>query len=191
MPTSRYKVLIVEKDGTELEYQEELALDADRVYFDNSTNGFTADGVQAAIEEAQNSAIGSIKSFSFMTSGNTSNKWLGFASNTAPSDQVPFIVPQDSEIKGVTFANRDNDVDIDIEIYVNGTLQHTENIRNKRWYYNVGISGPTCNQGDRISVYLKQYTGGTGDTTAQDPIVVVLVKFTDEEVATGGAQTGV
>lgn len=46
------KVLIGEINGTELEYPQEHKLKADEVPFDNSSNGFTAIDVQAAIEEA-------------------------------------------------------------------------------------------------------------------------------------------
>lgn len=164
---------------------------AGSIPFDNDTNGFTSDNVQDAIEEAQNSAVGALIPLQFEHTGNTSNKWLGYTNPAAPSNEIPFVAPQNIAIKGITFVNRDDNVDIDIEIYKNGTLVHTENIRNKRWAYNVGISGPAGNQGDRWSIFLRKYDGGTGDQTAQDPIVVLYCKFTNEAAGSGGQQNGV
>ena len=48
---TRYKVGVLEVDGVDLEDIEERPLDADNVYFDNTTNGFTADDTQEAMEE--------------------------------------------------------------------------------------------------------------------------------------------
>lgn len=50
---SRYKVVAVEVDGVEQEYQTEVQLDADRVFFDNTGTGLVATNVHEAIIEAQ------------------------------------------------------------------------------------------------------------------------------------------
>ena len=47
-----YKALAVEKNGVDLADAEEVALSAVNITFNNSSNGFTATEVQAAIEEA-------------------------------------------------------------------------------------------------------------------------------------------
>ena len=47
----RVKTAIYEKNGVELEDREEYALDAEKLYFDNTLNGFAATDIQAAIEE--------------------------------------------------------------------------------------------------------------------------------------------
>lgn len=165
---------------------------ADSIPFDNDTNGFTADNVQDAIEESENSAIGNLLEFPFVSSGNTANKWLGYSNSAAPSNEIPLILPQAAELKGITFSNRDNDVDIDVEIYKNGTLVYTWEVRNKRWAYTVGVpGGPTFLQGDRVSCFLRKFTSGSGDSTAQDPIIELLIKITAEAAGDGGAQNGV
>lgn len=50
MPTDSFKVLIVEKNGIELENQEEFNIDATVIPF--SSPDFTADNVKDALEEA-------------------------------------------------------------------------------------------------------------------------------------------
>lgn len=163
---------------------------ADSVPFDNDTNGFAADTVQAAIEESKSSAVGNLLEFPFVSSGNTANKWLGYSNSAAPSDSIPLIIPQGSTLKGLTFSNRDSNVDIDIEVYRNGTLVYTWEVRNKRVAWDVGISGPSFLQGDRVSCFMRKFTLGSGDQTAQDPIVEFLIKVTSEAAATGGIQNG-
>lgn len=156
------------------------------------TNGFSAKNVQTAIEEARNSAIGALVPYVFVTTGNTSDKWLGAYVPSTFSNVVPLMIMQEVDVKGILFSNQDDDVDIDVCIYKNGVLVHTEDIRNKRTYYNVGIpGGPTFVQGDRMSVFLKKYTGGSGDNTAQNPIVWVVVKVVGEIGGSGGTQNGV
>ena len=63
---ARYKILVVEVDGSELDVQTELPLDADRVFFDASTSGLAANNLQAAIDELVGSA-GSAANFSYST----------------------------------------------------------------------------------------------------------------------------
>lgn len=54
MATDRYKVLVVEKNGTDLDSQTELDLKAANSYFDNvASPAFVADNVQDAIVEAR------------------------------------------------------------------------------------------------------------------------------------------
>jgi hypothetical protein len=136
-------------------------------------------------------AQGSITNYPYIGVGNTSNKWLGTYESNHPSSEVPLIVKQDSDLRGWTFVNADNDVDIDIEVYRNLVLVETFEIRNKRWAYDVGITSVSFSQGDRMSVYLKKYTGGTGDQTAQDPTVEISLKVSGEASGSGGAQNGV
>lgn len=154
-------------------------------------NAFNSRNVQEAIEEARTSGIGSVIPFVFSSSGNTADKWLEYTSSSAPSNEVPLLVPQNADIKGFTFSNKDDDVDIDVEIYCNGTLVYTWEVRNKRTYYETGISAGSLLQGDRLSVFFKRYSGGTGDDTAQTPILTVLIKFTAEAAGSGGTQHGV
>lgn len=156
------------------------------------SNGFTARTTQEAIEQGRTSGIGTVLPYPFISNGNSSNKWLGTYEASHFSNENPLVLPQNSDLKGMTFMSIDNDVDIDIEVYCNGTLAKTFEIRNKRFAYIVGVSPPvTMLQGDRVSVYLKKYTGGTGDQTPQDPTVTLLMKIVAETGADSGQQTGV
>jgi hypothetical protein len=155
------------------------------------SNGFAARDVQAAIEESNVSATGTLSPLTFVQSGNVKDKWLGFANNAGSSQDIPFVAIQPYALKGITFANDNDDVDIDIEVYKNAVLFTTVSVRNKRWYYDYDIGSLSGAQGDRLSVFFKSVVGGTGNDTAKDPMVALYVKFTSEIDASGGAQTGV
>ena len=72
--------------------------------FDNTTNGFVSDNVQDAIEEARNEGLNALIPFTFVSQGNTADKWLGYTESAAPSNEIPFICPQDSVLCGITFS---------------------------------------------------------------------------------------
>lgn len=156
------------------------------------SNGFSEKlNVQTAIEQARDSARGTLLPYSFIGNGNTQNKWLSFSSGGfSPSNQVPMVVPEDSIIKGITYVNSLDDTDLDIEVYVNAVLQHTESIRNKRVAWVVGSLSITMNQGDRISVFVKKITTGTGASNPQNVLVTLLGKFINEAGANSGIQNG-
>jgi hypothetical protein len=138
------------------------------------------------------SGIGTVLPYPFIANGNTANRWMGTYESSHFSDQSPLVLPQESELKGMTFMNMDNNVDIDVEVYRNGILAKVFEVRNKRFAYVVGITpSVTMAQGDRVSVYLKKHTGGSGDNTAQDPNVTLLMKIVGETGADNGQQNGV
>lgn len=135
---------------------------------------------------------GKLADFLFSASGNTSDKWVGIGNGSTASNTLPLIIPQDAEISALTFSNQDDNVDIDIELYINGTLDFTWEIRNKRTAWKTDlISMSGIVQGDRISCFLRKYTGGTGDTTAQDPVIEIFLVYTGDNEAEGGTQYGV
>ena len=75
MPTSRYKVMIIEVDGADLEYPEELALDADKVFFTDAA--YISDNVQAAIVETLSLSGSSRRPYQFVyDSVANSGRWL-------------------------------------------------------------------------------------------------------------------
>lgn len=98
MPTKRHGVLIVETDGVELEYQEELDLDADNVFFDNTSNGFVSDNIQGAIEEAQNTGTEFFSQevlVSATQQETTSNNWVtstGWPQTSEPKLAGDYVV---------------------------------------------------------------------------------------------------
>lgn len=88
--------------------------------FDNATNGFTSDNVQAAIEEAKTTIIG--KKFSITITNNgtvTNNQWVGFT-ELIPSNNTPFYIHRSCVLEDVIFSNKRN-CDVDFDFYKNGT----------------------------------------------------------------------
>lgn len=49
----RYRTKITQVDNTELDFDQELSLDANNIFFNNASNGFTVTESQAAIEQAR------------------------------------------------------------------------------------------------------------------------------------------
>lgn len=76
---------------------------AKSVPFDNSSNSFTAQETQSAIEEAKATATGLIRyaiPCGFDGSAST-GRWLEFHAN-APSDGSPFILAKNSYLRGIS-----------------------------------------------------------------------------------------
>lgn len=116
------KVKITERNGTELEFDEELELSASNVTFDNSTNGFSADNVQDAIQESGASAS---PGFSFGRSGSVSgNTWLRRPGNV-PSNRAGVTIPINNPvISEVSCSNRN------IDTYTLEIWEHEGNLTN-------------------------------------------------------------
>lgn len=116
------KVKITERNGVELEFDEELELIADNVVFDNTSNGFSADTVQSAIEESGASAS---PGFSFGRSGNVSgNTWLRRPGNV-PSNRAGVTIPIDNPVVSeVSCSNRN------VDSYTLEIWEHEGNLTN-------------------------------------------------------------
>ena len=113
--TDRVKILVVERNGVEIDLREELALDSENVFFDNSVNNFSSDNTQEAIEEARNLAQGFPRAGKSGTYNGTlsDNDWLG-PNELLPN--TPFVVfPLKLQINEITWSNRSDDVEFDIE----------------------------------------------------------------------------
>lgn len=157
--------------------------------FDNSTNGFTADNVQDAIEESQSLATGKIQDFSFYNNGNTRNKWLAYASSSSPSNEVPYTAPFSGFFEAITFTNEDDDTSTNIEIYKNGSLFFVWEIRNKRTAYNTNSANLPSGQilqGDRLSVFFRDQ-----GENLNSPVVQLLIQIDPASENEGGTQFGV
>jgi hypothetical protein len=153
---------------------------ASSVPFDNSTNSFTAEDVQAAIEEARSAALGKRAFTVFVSNGATTNKWLVSWSASDPSDQVPHIL-----VHGIDVT--------DIEFYKNGSLWFTAQIRNKRFALKSDATtfNKTALRGDRISCFARKVTSGTGISNPNSMTVVIYYAFNENSDADEGRQTNV
>lgn len=125
------------------------------------SNGFPDNiTTQEAVEFAKTTVSGKMQDFEFTTTGVTQNKWVNISHPSGSSDDIPFIALWSGTVIGVSFMNTNDDASTDLEFYVNGTLQYTLQIRNKRWE---GLTDETglfnINQGDRISIFAKKLSG--------------------------------
>ena len=127
------KVKITERNGVELEFDEELELIADNVVFNNSSNGFAATDVQAAIQESGASAS---PGFSFGRSGNvTGNTWLRRPGNV-PSNRAGVTIPIDNPtIAEVSCSNRN------IDSYTLEIWEHEGDLTNDNLLGTVSVVG--------------------------------------------------
>lgn len=181
----------IQKDDVDIEkYLKKINFEGDAIVTDNG------DGKATVSIGETGQFTGKIIDFGFFSSGNTSNKWLAFTNGSTSTDTLPFIMPQDACLTGLTFSNQDDNVDIDIEIYKNGITDvdkvFTWEIRNKRTAWKTINPGGTCFlQGDRVHVYARKFDGGTGDQTAQDPVLEIFFLLTSNVISEGGTVNGV
>lgn len=164
------KVLIVEKNGVELEFREELALEAQNVVFDNSSNGFASDDLQGAVEEIGASAS---PGFSFGRSGNVSvNSWLRRPGNV-PSNRAGVTIPiNNPEIISVSCSNRN------VDNYTVSIYEHEGNQSNLTLLGSINVINSTggtfpvsfmATQGKQLAVRL---TSGTVRDLGVDLVLV-------------------
>jgi hypothetical protein len=105
------------------------------VPFDNTSNGFVADEVQTAIEEAKDTAIGKarVTMTSLMNGTVGADNWLG-PNELIPGDTVPFRIPWNCTLKEITASFPTLSVDGAMVIYKNGTgagqIVYTETFTN-------------------------------------------------------------
>ena len=112
------KVKITEKNGVELEFDEELALEAQNVVFDPSIVGeLVADDVQEAIDElASNVATSASPGYSFGRSGNVSaNTWLN--NEGVPSNRAGRYVYINDAIVTKVFISTEDIGTFDVNVY--------------------------------------------------------------------------
>lgn len=90
--------------------------------FNNSSNGFSANQVQPAIEEARNTAVGKARYAMVFVHNSTvgNNNWLGF-SELVPSNTTPLVVPVGSKLSELAFSFAGSNVSGYMKIYKNGT----------------------------------------------------------------------
>ena len=131
---------------------------------------------------------GKLFDFSFGKTGLARNVWLEFSSSSAPSNSSPLVCPYGAELIALTFSNTSDDKSTDAEIYKNGVLETTWQIRNKRTAFKSDFSGVNFAQGDRVSLFIREFTMGDNPTT---PIIEFYFNITDDTPGEGGTQNGV
>lgn len=170
-----YKVLISEVDSTNLKEYTELFLGASNVFFDNTSNGFTSEQVQAAIEEAAGAVDdGASSGFVFGKNGTSpSGTWL--INNDVPSNQVGLPVAFDNgEVDRVIVRNSNDTATFDVEVYEHDgttfTLVTTVSVSSARGNIAEGI-GYSTTKG-------KELAAKVSSGSARNPKVSIIVKGT-------------
>lgn len=145
------------------------------------------DGLSESIRISSTGTSGAVlPSESFMfdntSSGNLSgDRWLNYG--RATSDITSAVIAFDSEVKSITFSNRNNNVDLNIEIYINGSLQFTWSITNKRTAYKTnGLSGISLSQGDIMAIKITDE-----GTNSRTPVVKVNTQAVNLNQSEGGS----
>lgn len=141
--------------------------------FDNTSNGFVATNVQAAIEEARDSAPGKARASVTCTFNGIigNNQWLGY-SELLPGDTVPIRVPWNCVLSEITVSYNGLSVDGKLVLYKNGTA--SGNIVDTETFTNV----------DNGKNYSPNITLSSGDTirgrwtdTGSNPSDMAVVYF--------------
>jgi hypothetical protein len=134
-------------------------------------------GTETVTISGESSGLGSLPGktyqISYGNSGVTSNKWLEVGHGN-PSNQSPHVLPFASQLIGMTFSNKNDNVDSDIELYVavSGTgasplelavLWQIRDIRIAR-RTDIIASGINFNPGDKLAVYIRNQGQSPSDS---------------------------
>ena len=93
----------------------------------------------------------------FVTRGRSRNKWMSQNEGSMkPSLWNPAICLNEGVITGLSYVNQIDFSSTDVEIYKNGSLAYTWEVRSKRWETKTtGLDTLTFAPGDTISVFLR------------------------------------
>lgn len=150
----------------------------------------TGDGSVTILVGETGSVVGKPLQFQFQSIGLAINKWLTVGHPSVSSDDVPWVAPGGGTAVAITFSNSIDEVDTDLEVYVNGILQYTWDIRDKRTSWIVLNSGLfTISQGDRVSIFARGVSPpGDSPQNISGMVVFSTTSLNDGE---GGTQIGV
>jgi len=118
---------------------------------------------------------------SFSNESTTKNRWLDYVKDRS-CDEVPFVVPYNSKLIGITFSNKTSNRSTDVRIYKATQTQgnvdsliHTWQVRNARTGRQTIFSpGLTFAAGDKVGIYLKD-----AGYDPKAPMVVLYFERTD------------
>lgn len=119
------------------------------------------------------SVLGTMFTLSFAETGSVGNKWLGNVSDGNNSDRTFAIIPFNCELKAITFSNRDDNSDTDVEIWV--AQADNAAIKNKVFEWMLRDARVACKNnlsipfdaGDKIGVLLDDQGVNPDNVTVQ------------------------
>jgi hypothetical protein len=176
------KVKITEKNGIELEFDEEYELIAGNIPFDPSNcDAINQNDLQGAIEDlCESSAISASPGFTFSSSGNTTaNTWLEVGN--VPSNKTGINFPlYNGDLFQISVSN-ENVNTFDIELYEHDgtifTLITTVSIIAQR--SNVFNSTTWTPAGPKAITQGKELAAKLVNGSAKNPIVQIIAKGTE------------
>jgi hypothetical protein len=119
MPTDSVKILVVERNGVELQFHEEFELLAHNIPFDEP--GFDADNVGDAVIETGDAVAVLTVPIPLINNGTMSaNTFIGY-SNLLPGDSTPIVSPLTGSFSGFTWSNSKTDCDFALEFRLDTT----------------------------------------------------------------------
>lgn len=136
--------------------------DADDVVFDNSSNGFTSNNVQDAIEESRDLITGTVFSQTFFVDSIVfGTDYMSYGDELATTDEIPYIIPFNCKLIAITYCNEDDNTDTTIDIrkanYNSGNSDSsvlTQNLINVRSASLSDFTPISFNAGDKLAVTL-------------------------------------
>lgn len=118
----------------------------------------------AATQMPTTQIVGKIFEVSFVYGSVSKNKWLSIETQGASnaSNEIPYIIPWDSRLAGITFTNATPNADTNIQLWRanvgsepnTGTLIYTWEIRNTRSAINTDLPIIAFKQGDKAALFL-------------------------------------
>ena len=157
--------------------------------FDNDTNGFSADNVQNAIEEARTGFEGKGFQSTFAGNGTFRDSWLSQEDTNVESNESPDIFKYDAQLVGIDFTNQNQNVDCTIIIAIKE--YPFNNVNNPERFYKWTLSGVrsalrtnqsagfTVNAGDVMAVYLLDQGGNANDVLLTMDFIVLNAPTTE------------
>jgi hypothetical protein len=151
-------------------------------------NGFSSVNAQEAIEEARGdgSLIGRCFKITYISNGNTGNKWLFLGASAEASNDLPFHSPFDLSVYGIAMNNRLGLKRVDIEFYKNGALFYTMevNLPVNQTHAHIVVSDGIfmISDDDELSVFVRKVGG---DALASPTVDVFCRITTNNSVDTG------
>jgi hypothetical protein len=173
MAIIRYKVIVAEADGVELDYHEERSLDASNVYYNDINGDF--DNLQDKVNDLDNLVATLVVPIVLSYNGTVQDgAYLGYTENIDGLN-TPVVIPTTSKFTGFTFSNRNASSTRTLDFYKNtnpnadpaATPFYTASL-NMQFEAMTLPTPENFNEGDEIYIV---YNKGTGNT--QDAVIVM------------------
>ena len=143
----------------------------------------------SAIAFLDNVASTQYYTITFGTGGTVGDTWLEHPTTGGPTNETPYVMAFEGTLAGLTFINVNDSKSIDVEIYKNGSLVFTWEVRDARWARKSdGMGSINFIEGDKISIF-----GGDFSVPKRpkDMAVEMILQLTNFVQSSETVETGV